>query len=165
MNTTTTTQAAAIFRRHGEGDHITQMHACVSVKLAAGDAEDGRVSAAEFWMPAQFGPPLHVHHREDELLQILEGTVRVVCGSDDRTLEAGAFAYLPRGVPHTFKVTGDEPARMLAIFTPGGLERLFVQSGVPTERAALPDGDQMPPVALETLTARFGVEHIGPPLP
>ena len=160
---TTTPHTSPVFRHAGEGDHIKQMHASVSVKLGAPDAEDGRVSAAEFWMPAQFGPPLHVHHREDELLQILDGTLRVVCGQADVTLAAGAFAYLPRGVPHTFRVLGDEPARMLAVFTPGGLERMFVESGVPTEHAALPDGAHTQ-VALEALTARFGVEHIGPPL-
>ena len=67
---------------------------------------------------AQFGPPLHVHHAEDELLQILEGRVRIVCGDTDAVVGAGGFAYLPRGVPHTFWVQGDEPARMLAVFTP-----------------------------------------------
>jgi mannose-6-phosphate isomerase-like protein (cupin superfamily) len=140
------------------------MRACVSVKLAVGAAEDGRVSAAEFWMPAQFGPPLHIHHAEDELLQILEGTVRIVCGETDVTVGPGAFAYLPRGVPHTFWVEGDEPARMLAVFTPGGIEQMFADSGLPVDAARLPEGKETQPAALEALTARYNVEHIGPPL-
>lgn len=140
------------------------MRACVSVKLPVGAAEDGRVSAAEFWMPAQFGPPLHIHHAEDEILQILQGAVRIVCGETGVTLGPGAFAYLPRGVPHTFWVQDNEPARMLAIFTPGGLEQMFTDSGEPTATAQLPEGDGTPPGGLEALTAQYNVEHIGPPL-
>jgi mannose-6-phosphate isomerase-like protein (cupin superfamily) len=161
---TTTSHTAPVVRQAGEGDHVLQMRACVSVKLPASAAEDGRVSAAEFWMPAQFGPPLHIHHAEDEILQILEGIVRIVCGDTDRTLGPGAFAYLPRGVPHTFRVQGDEPARMLAIFTPGGVEQMFAESGKPTDTAQLPDGNRTPPGGLEALTAHYNVEHIGPPL-
>jgi mannose-6-phosphate isomerase-like protein (cupin superfamily) len=140
------------------------MRACVTVKLPARCAYDGRVSAAEFAMPGQFGPPLHVHRAEDELLQILEGTIRIVCGDTDVVVGPGGFAYLPRGVPHTFWVQGDQPARMLAIFTPGGVEGMFVKSGVPSATGQLPEGDGTPPGALEALTARYDVEHIGPPL-
>ena len=140
------------------------MRACVSVKLAVSAAEDGRVSAAEFWMPAQFGPPLHVHHSEDELLQILEGTVRVACGDTDVVLRAGGFAYLPRGVPHTFWVQGSAPARMLVIFTPGGAEQMFADSGVPTDTPRLPEDGGTSPGALDALMSRYRVEYVGPPL-
>jgi mannose-6-phosphate isomerase-like protein (cupin superfamily) len=161
---TTTSHTAPVVRQAGEGDHVLQMRACVSVKLPVSAAEDGRVSAAEFWMPAQFGPPLHIHRAEDEILQIIDGTVRIVCGDTDLTLGPGAFAYLPRGIPHTFWVQGDEPARMLAIFTPGGIEQMFIDSGEPTDTAQLPDGNGTPPGGLEALTADYNVEHIGPPL-
>ena len=152
-----------IIRQPGEGDHVVQMGACVTVKLPAG-AAGSRVSAAEFLMPPRFGPPLHLHHNEDELLQILEGAVRVVSGDTDTVIRAGGFAYLPRGVPHTFWVQRDQPARMLAILTPGGLEQMFVESGIPTDTARLPDGDGPPPGAIEDLTAKYNVEHLGPPL-
>ena len=140
------------------------MRACVSVKLPASAAEEGRVSVAEFWMPAQFGPPLHVHHAEDELLQILEGTVRVACGDTDLVLSPGGFAYLPRGVPHTFWVQGSEPARMLTIFTPGGVEQMFVDAGTPTEAPRLPEDAGTTPGGLDASMSRYRVEYVGPPL-
>lgn len=161
---TTYLNTRPVIHQAGEGEHVLQMRACVSVKLPAGASEGGRVSAAEFLLPPQFGPPLHIHHGEDELIQILEGTVRIVCGDVDVVLEAGGFAYLPRDVPHTFWVQGDRPARMLAIFTPGGVEEMFTASGDPTDSVTLPDGDGTPPGALDALTARYKVEHIGPPL-
>jgi mannose-6-phosphate isomerase-like protein (cupin superfamily) len=143
-------------RPAGEGEHVLQMRACVTVKLPADAAEGGRVSAV--------GPPPHIHHAEDELLQILAGRVRIVCGDTDAIVGAGGFAYLPRGVPHTFWAQGDESARMLAVFTPGGVEAMFTASGAPTDAAHLPDGEGTPPGNLEALSGHFRVEHIRPPL-
>jgi mannose-6-phosphate isomerase-like protein (cupin superfamily) len=164
MTTTSTDQTARpLVRRAGEGEHVWQQSACVTVKLARRDCEDGRVSAAEFLAPPAFGPPVHIHHREDEILQVLEGAVRVVCGDTDVVAGPGAFAFLPRGVPHAFRVMGDEPARMLAIFTPGGLEAMFVDAGVPTDAARLPDPGAALAVA-DLDVARHGIELVGPPL-
>jgi mannose-6-phosphate isomerase-like protein (cupin superfamily) len=164
MKTPSPIETTPVIRQAHEGDHVTQARACVTVKLPVSAAEGGRVSAAEFWMPAQFGPSLHVHHAEDEIVQVLEGRVRFVCGESDVILEPGGFAYLPRGVPHTFWVQGDEPARILAIFTPGGVEQMFVESGEPADVARLPEGNEEPRGGFEALTARYQVEHIGPPL-
>jgi mannose-6-phosphate isomerase-like protein (cupin superfamily) len=136
-----------VLRQAGEGAEFQQMQARVTVKLAA-HAASGRVGAAEFLVPPGFGPPLHVHHREDELLVILEGQVRVVCGDQDLVLAAGGFAYLPRDVPHTFRTEGSQPTRMVAVFTPGGIEEMFTH----------------PDVSLESLIEEHRVEHIGPPL-
>ena len=161
--TSTTTQVTRPVVRHtGEGEHVLQMRACVSVKLAASESEDARVSAAEFLMPADFGPPLHIHHGEDEILQILEGTIRIVCGDTDVIAGPGTFAYLPRAVPHTFWVK--EPARILAVFTPGGIEAMFADAGTPTDVARLPESTAVPapPTALDEAGHR--IEIVGPPL-
>jgi mannose-6-phosphate isomerase-like protein (cupin superfamily) len=152
-----------VVRHAGEGDHAWQMRACITVKLSAEASEDGRVSAAEFLMPAEFGPPLHIHHREDELMQVLEGTLRVVCGEQDFVVGPGAFAFLPRGVPHTFWVT-EGPARVLTIFTPGGVEAIFVNSGMPAPGAQLPDGPTVEPGAMRPYEALHEIEMVGPPL-
>jgi quercetin dioxygenase-like cupin family protein len=163
----TSTKSAAspqpVVRHAGEGTHVWQMRACITVKLAAQATQDGRISAAEFLLPADFGPPLHIHQREDELMQVLEGALRVVCGEEDFIAREGAFAFLPRGVPHTFWVT-DGPARVLTIFTPGGVEAMFADSGMPAPAAQLPDGPTVEPGAMKRYEAQFGIEMVGPPL-
>lgn len=161
---TNTQLAAPVVRQPGDGEHVLQMRACVSVKLAASESEDGRVSAAEFLMPPDFGPPLHIHHGEDEVLQILEGNIRIVCGDTDVIAGPGTFAYLPRGVPHTFWVQPPEPARLLAVFTPGGVEAMFADAGTPTDAARLPESEIAPaaPPALDEAGHR--IEIVGPPL-
>jgi mannose-6-phosphate isomerase-like protein (cupin superfamily) len=152
-----------VIHADGEGQHVWGMRACVTVKLPASAAEDVRVSAAEFLLPAQFGPPLHIHHEEDEMLQILEGRVRIVCAGEDTIAEPGTFAFLPRGVPHTFWVL-DGPARMLAVFTPGGVEAMFVDSGEPADAQRLPEDGAVEAGAMAPYEERHRIEYVGPPL-
>ena len=41
-------------------------------------------------------------------------------GEAEFAVGPGAFVYTPRGVPHTFRLDGDTPARLLVLLTPGG---------------------------------------------
>ena len=72
------------------------------------------------------GPPLHVHDHEDECFYVLEGELSVRCGDDSLRAPAGSFVFLPRGRPHRFWAT-DQPARLLLITVPGGIEDYFGQ--------------------------------------
>jgi mannose-6-phosphate isomerase-like protein (cupin superfamily) len=72
------------------------------------------------------GPPLHVHEREDECFYVLDGELSIRCGSDTFDAPAGSFVFLPRGRPHRFWAT-HEPARLLLITVPAGIEDYFRQ--------------------------------------
>jgi quercetin dioxygenase-like cupin family protein len=72
------------------------------------------------------GPPLHVHDREDECFYVLDGELSIRCGSDTHDALAGSFVFLPRGRPHRFWAK-DQPARLLLITVPGGIEDYFRQ--------------------------------------
>jgi quercetin dioxygenase-like cupin family protein len=72
------------------------------------------------------GPPLHVHDAEDECFYILDGELSIRCGGDTFNAPAGSFAFLPRGLPHRFQAK-DQPARLLLITVPGGIEDYFHQ--------------------------------------
>src|SRR5437588_871819 len=69
-------------------------------------------------------PPLHVHSRDDECFYVLEGTLTVRCG--DEQFEAGprSFVFLPRGIPHSWDVAGEE-ATLLMITVPAGLDEFL----------------------------------------
>jgi quercetin dioxygenase-like cupin family protein len=73
-------------------------------------------------------PPLHVHRNEDELFYLLEGKLKVFLGNQEMTLVAGESAFLPRNVPHTFKILS-KYARFLVYITPGGFEGYFRDLG------------------------------------
>ena len=73
-------------------------------------------------VPGRGGPPVHVHHNEDEAIHVLEGEYEFWLDGQIHPVAAGQSIFLPRGVPHTFRVMGDRPGRNLTILTPGGLE-------------------------------------------
>ena len=72
------------------------------------------------------GPPLHVHDREDECFYVLGGELSIRCGADAFDAPAGSFVFLPRRRPHRFWAQ-DQPARLLLIAVPGGIEDYFRQ--------------------------------------
>lgn len=72
------------------------------------------------------GPPLHVHDREDECFYVLDGDLSIRCGSEEFDAARGSFVFLPRGHPHRFWAT-NQPARLLIIAVPGGIEDYFRQ--------------------------------------
>ena len=114
--------------------------------------------------PAGSSPPLHVHHREDESFWLLEGSLTVRCGDRTFSAEPGSFTFLPRGVPHTFVVEGDTPARLLSICVPGGFERYFADAGRPAEGDGLPPEAPLDVEMLARVGAEYGLEIVGPPL-
>jgi len=63
-------------------------------------------------------------------------------------LSAGYFIYLPKGVPHAFRVTGTSPVRFLGFTVPGGLMDLYDEVGMPATERRLPGRDG-PPVEEE----------------
>ena len=70
-------------------------------------------------------PPLHVHTREDETVYLLDGAITAYVGGQQIDVEAGSYAALPKNVPHTLAVRGDE-ARLLVIEEPAGVEYFLV---------------------------------------
>ncbi len=66
-------------------------------------------------MEASYGPqaalpPEHLHPRQDERFEVLEGTLRAVVDGVERRYAAGDAFEVPAGTPHT--MTGEGPVRM-----------------------------------------------------
>jgi mannose-6-phosphate isomerase-like protein (cupin superfamily) len=124
----------------------------------------GGFGLVESWVPAGASPALHVHHGEDESFYVLEGELRFVCGEREFLARTGSFVFLPRDVPHTFRVEGNRDARLLTLLTPGGMERFFADAGRPAEGPGLPPAGP-PDIALQSRVAPlYGNEIVGPPL-
>jgi quercetin dioxygenase-like cupin family protein len=104
------------------------------------------------------GPPLHVHHHQDETIYVLGGRFKVRIGDDLHTLDAGGFAYLPAGLPHAFLNLTDQPAELIIVFAPGGGHKFFEELG-PATRTATPDRGEV-----AAIFERHGMTLLGPPL-
>jgi len=59
--------------------------------------------------PHREGPPMHIHHREDEEGVITAGTLSAEADGQGLTAGAGQTVRLPRGVPHRWWNQGDQP--------------------------------------------------------
>ena len=64
------------------------------------------LGAFESAVPAGEGPPLHVHHSEDEAIHVIDGAVDFWLDGRTMRLGSGQGVFLPRSVPHTFRVAG-----------------------------------------------------------
>jgi mannose-6-phosphate isomerase-like protein (cupin superfamily) len=131
---------------------------------ARGGQTGGRLGLVECVAPPGHQPPPHVHHREDEGFYVLEGELTLHVDDGAVTLGPGAFCNAPRGVPHTFRVTSDAPARWLVVSSPAGFEAFVTEYGEPAAAEELPVLDGPPDVErLVAVAARHGIEILGPP--
>jgi uncharacterized membrane protein/quercetin dioxygenase-like cupin family protein len=97
-----------------------------SIEMKVESSQSGGEYGAVMWtVRAGEEPPLHTHSREDELLYVVQGKLIARVGDARVEVGPGAYAALPRGVPHTIEVVGDQ-ATLLLSFVPGGLERFLV---------------------------------------
>lgn len=131
---------------------------------ATGDDTDGRYGLVECLAPSGHQPPPHVHHDDDEGFLVLEGEITVYVGDEETVVPAGRFLNAPRGVPHTFRVSSPDRARVLVTSSPARFDAFVREYAEPASRDELPVLDSPPDVErLVAVAARHGVEILGPP--
>lgn len=99
--------------RFRQGDHYESLDARVSRRLGL-----TQLGAAYCEVPpGKSGCPFHVHHVEDEMFFVLEGTGVYRFGDARYPIAAGDILGAPRGGPefaHKITNTGDVPLKYLA---------------------------------------------------
>jgi quercetin dioxygenase-like cupin family protein len=89
---------------------------------------DGGLSLLEVTVPPRTLIKPHMHTREDEFTLVLDGTVSARLGDEVvEVIPAGSWLVKPRSIPHAMWNVTAEPARILEVVAPGGLERYFEQ--------------------------------------
>jgi quercetin dioxygenase-like cupin family protein len=127
-----------------------------ALKLLGGQTDDS-VMLFEETAPAGTKSTFHLHRDSDEVAYVLEGEVTFLIG--DKTLVGGpgAYAFMPRNVPHAWKSTGAQTAKLLFLYTPakaGGL--LEEQHRTQKNFGAMTDAE------LADTLQRYGWELLGP---
>jgi quercetin dioxygenase-like cupin family protein len=117
----------------------------------------GALGVIEQVMPVGVESPYHVHHAEDESFYVIDGAVRFFSGEQSWLAGPGGFAFLPRDIPHGFRVEGDGPARVVILVTPGGFDSFVAELSEPTPPAGPPDLATVIKVA-----AGYNIEILGP---
>ena len=147
----------------GEGEVIWYVNNRATI-LATTEQTGGAFGLVHMDVAIGHGPPLHIHRAEDEAFWILEGHLTVRCGDDEFTAGPGTFVYTPRGVPHTFRLEGGVPARLLVLLTPGGGEGFFRDAGRPAAGPGLPPPAPPDIATLNAVATKYHQENIGPPM-
>jgi len=104
------------------------------------------------------GPPLHVHHKQEETIHVLKGRFKVRIGDGIYYLEEGGFAYMPSKIPHAFLNLTDQPAEIIVVYTPGGGQKFYEEFG-PISRMGKPD-----PKVIGPIFEKYDMSLLGPPL-
>ncbi|HEX6663285.1 MAG TPA: cupin domain-containing protein [Gaiellaceae bacterium] len=104
------------------------------------------------------GPPLHVHHRQEETLHVLSGRFKVRAGDEERILERGGFAFMPSGLPHAFLNLTDQPTEVVIVYTPGGGHSFYEELGPLTRNGPAH------PAEVAACFERHDMSLLGPPL-
>jgi quercetin dioxygenase-like cupin family protein len=130
---------------------------------------DGAFAMTVVTQPPGIATPLHRHTREAEMFYVLEGTLTYRAGEETFELSQGSSIFLPRGVPHAFRIRGTAPARLLALTIPGGLMGLYDEVGLPAAAHRLPGLDGHPMnveiAHWNRVGPGYGLEVLGPPIP
>jgi quercetin dioxygenase-like cupin family protein len=104
------------------------------------------------------GPPLHVHHRQEETIHVLKGQYKIRIGDEVFRCNEGGFAYLPSGLPHAFLNLTDQAGEVIVVYTPGGGHKFYEELG-PMSRNGSPD-----PKQIAALFEKYDMTLLGPPL-
>lgn len=111
--------------------------------------------------------PLHTHPDSDETMIVLEGEIVMHLDGTEHTVGAGGVAVAPRGVPHAFKVSGPDGARLLCLHTPGCCQAFYWDASEPVSGDDGIAGGPGGPVDMTLVQASArkngGIEILGPP--
>jgi mannose-6-phosphate isomerase-like protein (cupin superfamily) len=111
-----------VLLKAGEGERVAMGPASVAIK-ATGDDTSGTFYLGEAVIPPGFeGPPPHVHEKLHDMFFVMDGTLTMRLGDEERQVEPGTFVCVPPGVVHTFSNPGEAPVRFLNFTTPAGWE-------------------------------------------
>ena len=94
------------------------------VLVSSEQTEDAFCVLRVFAPPGNVTPP-HVHHATDETFLIESGEGEINRGGEVFPVRKGDVIYLPKGIPHAPRVTGNDEAAVVVVYVPGGFDRFF----------------------------------------
>ena len=126
-------------------------------KLLSDQTEDS-IAVFEEVVPVGGGTPFHIHHTSDETIFIAAGEFIFKIGENISTCTTGTWVFIPRGMAHAWKNSGDKAGRAFYIFTPAEGAKVF--EALRLLNLPIPEIDAS---ILEKTCRQYGYELVGPP--
>jgi len=90
---------------------------------------DNAYSVVEQHAAPGYQSTYHINHGEKEIRYILEGELEIVTDGTRFQAKAGQTVVCKQGQPHGWRVSGDETARILVMYSPSGFEEIYHDAG------------------------------------
>jgi quercetin dioxygenase-like cupin family protein len=110
----------------------------MDIKISTGDTDGDQLLIEQTGNSLNVGPPLHVHHFQDEYVYVLEGEYLFQVGEEKHKMKVGDTIFLPRAVPHAF-IQLTKKARFLLSYQPAGKMESFFTTMASQKKAPTPD--------------------------
>ncbi len=93
-----------------------------------GEHSDGKVTVLgpNRLEPGWRGPAMHSHAFEETFV-VVSGTATFFTEEGEHEVKAGGLAHIPAGCAHTFANRSKEPAEIMTIAVPSGIEGFFAE--------------------------------------
>ncbi|MCU1357928.1 MAG: cupin protein [Acidimicrobiales bacterium] len=168
---TPATKPAPIVRAKDEGEHRWFFGGGLHIWKATAEETGGAFLLFEDRLDQGKVTPLHTHPDSDETMIVLEGEILMHLDGTEHAVGAGGIASAPRGVPHAFKVSAAEGARLLCLHTPGCCQSFYWDASEPVPSGAMGTGGGAEPGAgpvdmakvMASAQKNGGIEILGPP--
>jgi len=121
------------------------------------EATGDSIMLFEQTVPAGAKSTFHLHHDSDEVGYVLSGEITFKIGDEVAVGGPGTCAFMPRAVPHAWKNTGAEGARVLFLYTPGKAGGLIEE-----QQRTGSNFSTMTETARAEMLRRYGWELLGP---
>ncbi len=135
--------------------------------LVTGQQTGNRYAMIDMLIPPDGGPPPHRHDFEEQF-HVLEGQISLTFRGEEVTAHAGQTVNIPARAPHSFTNATDQPARLLCLVSPPGIEQYFAAFGdeLPSRTSPAPTlSDEQLQQKLEDaapVADRFRIENLPP---
>jgi mannose-6-phosphate isomerase-like protein (cupin superfamily) len=136
------------------GENLGVGIARVFFKVSTEDSH-GSLLVVEMTHHTKGGPARHLHYEQDEWFYVVEGEYIFEIDGERLRLKPGDSVFGPRKVPHVWAFVGDQPGRILFVFTPAGQMEAFFRGPGKTDKVIPQDSAYF---------RAHGMEIVGPPL-
>lgn len=130
----------------------------LSIRYLIDGAHTGTMGMFELTvLPGANVPPPHSHSHNEEIVHVLEGTLRYAVGDEQRDLQAGESMHTPKGSVHAFSNPFSAVARALIVLSPDIGAQYFLDVGEVMGKGGPPDK-----AALVAVMTRYGLVPSAP---
>ena len=144
-------------------EHYLFLGAVITI-VANDTVTDGALTVTEIDAPPGYENNLHAHP-PNELFYVLDGEMTLFVDQQSYHLIPGMTGFVPANRPHGFRVVGDTPLHVLAIFAPAGMADFFREVGTSVETREIPKYHGPTKDDIERMMAaspKYDMKRLGP---